>query len=100
MKSEIKIFSKKTPLTICLATLLVVTTVIALLNVIAMSQIKSITSGMTYEEVIDVLGEMKPSKSSGFVKSEWGLANGDSLVIVFEESNKTGELVVAVYFVE
>ena len=55
---------------------------------------------MTYEEVIDVLGEMKPSKSSGFVKSEWGLANGDSLVIVFEESNKTGELVVAGYFVE
>lgn len=92
---------KKHMLTIFLATLLVVATVIAVLNVVAMSQIKKITYGMTYEEVVDVLGEMKPSNLSGFAKNEWRLANGDTIWICFGDYNeKTGKYVVSGYFVE
>ena len=92
---------KKHILTICLATLLVVSTVIAVLNVVAMSQIKKITYGMTYEEVVDVLGEMMPSNLSGFAKNEWRLANGDTIWICFGDYNeKTGKYVVSGYFVE
>ena len=92
---------KKRIITICLATLLVVSTVIAVLNVVAMSQIKKITYGMTYEEVVDVLGEIKPSKLSGFAKCEWRLANGDTIWICFGDYNeKTGKYVVSGYFVE
>ena len=92
---------KKRIITICLATLLVVSTVIAVLNVVAMSQIKKITYGMTYEEVVDVLGEMMPSNLSGFAKNEWRLANGDTIWICFGDYNeKTGKYVVSGYFVE
>ena len=92
---------KKHILTICLVTLLVVATVIAVLNIVAMSQIKKITYGMTYEEVVDVLGEMKPSNLSGFAKNEWRLANGDTIWICFGDYNeKTGKYVVSGYFVE
>ena len=92
---------KKHYLIICLATLLVVSTVIAVLNVVAMSQIKKITYGMTYEEVVDVLGEMMPSNLSGFAKNEWRLANGDTIWICFGDYNeKTGKYVVSGYFVE
>ena len=92
---------KKHILTICLATLLVVASVVAILNVVAMIQIKKITYGMTYEEVVDVLGEMKPSNLSGFAKNEWRLANGDTIWICFGDYNeKTGKYVVSGYFVE
>lgn len=92
---------KKHILTICLATLLVVVTVIAVLNIVAMSQIKKITYGMTYEEVVEVLGEMEPSKLSGLVKCEWRLANGDTVWVLFSDySEKTGKYVVSGYFVE
>ena len=92
---------KKRIITICLATLLVVSTVIAVLNVVAMSQIKKITYGMTYEEVVDVLGEMMPSNLSGFAKNEWRLANGDTIWICFGDYNeKTGKVFVSGYFVE
>ena len=92
---------KKRIITICLATLLVVASVVAILNVVAMSQIKKITYGMTYEEVVDVLGEMKPSNLSGLAKNEWRLANGDTIWICFGDYNeKTGKYVVSGYFVE
>lgn len=92
---------KKHILTICLVTLLVVALVVAILNVVAMSQIKKITYGMTYEEVVDVLGEIKPSKLSGIAKCEWRLANGDTIWIWFSEySEETGKYVVSGYFVE
>ena len=92
---------KKHYLIICLATLLVVSTVIAVLNVVAMSQIKKITYEMTYEEVVDVLGEVKPSNLSGFAKTEWRLANGDTIWIWFSDySEETGKYVVSGYFVE
>lgn len=92
---------KKHFLTICLVTLLVVALVVAILNVVAMSQIKKITYGMTYEEVVDVLGEIKPSKLSGIAKCEWRLANGDTIWIWFSEySEETGKYVVSGYFVE
>ena len=92
---------KKHILTICLVTLLVVASVVAILNVVAMSQIKKITYGMTYEEVVDVLGEIKPSKLSGIAKCEWRLANGDTIWIWFSEySEETGKYVVSGYFVE
>ena len=91
---------KKHILTICLVTLLVVASVVAILNV-AMSQIKKITYGMTYEEVVDVLGEIKPSKLSGIAKCEWRLANGDTIWIWFSDySEETGKYVVSGYFVE
>lgn len=64
-------------------------------------QIKKITYGMTYEEVVDVLGEIKPSKLSGIAKCEWRLANGDTIWIWFSEySEETGKYVVSGYFVE
>ena len=92
---------KKHFLAICLVTLLVVALVVAILNVVAMSQIKKITYGMTYEEVVDVLGEIKPSKLSGIAKCEWRLANGDTIWIWFSEySEETGKYVVSGYFVE
>lgn len=101
MKIKVENFTKKNILTICLAILLVIATVIAILNVVAMSQIKKITNGMTYEEVVDVLGEMKPSNLSGFAKNEWRLANGDTIWICFGDYNeKTGKYVVSGYFVE
>ena len=92
---------KKHILTICLATLLVVASVVAILNVVAMSQIKKITYGMTYEEVVDVLGEVKPSNLSGFSKTEWRLANGDTIWMWFSDySEETGKYVVSGCFVE
>ena len=101
MKIKVENFTKKNILTICLAILLVIATVIAVLNVVAMSQIKKITYGMTYEEVVDVLGEVKPSNLSGFAKTEWRLANGDTIWIWFSDySEETGKYVVSGYFVE
>ena len=92
---------KKHFLAICLVTLLVVALVVAILNVVAMSQIKKITYGMTYEEVIDLLSEIKPSKLSGFAKTEWKLANGNTLWIWFSDySEETGKYLVSGYFVE
>ena len=101
MKIKIENYNKNNILTICLAILLVIATIIAVLNVVAMSQIKKITYGMTYEEVVDVLGEMMPSNLSGFAKNEWRLANGDTIWICFGDYNeKTGKYVVSGYFVE
>ena len=101
MKIKVENFTKKNIFTICLAILLVIATVIAVLNVVAMSQIKKITYGMTYEEVVDVLGEVKPSNLSGFAKTEWRLANGDTIWIWFSDySEETGKYVVSGCFVE
>lgn len=92
---------KKTNLIIiALVVLLIAVTTVASLNVIAMGQIKKITHGMTFEDVIDVLGEMKPSNLSGFGKSEWRLANGATIWIFFDVSEETGESYVTGYFVE
>ena len=92
---------KKTNLIIiALVVLLIVVTIVASLNVISMWQIKKITYGMTFEAVIDVLGEIKPSNLSGFVKCEWRLANGDTIQIYFDVSEETGESYVTGYFVE
>ncbi|MBQ3041195.1 MAG: hypothetical protein IJD42_06320 [Clostridia bacterium] len=100
MKNKVKNFSKKNILTICLAILLVIATIVAVLNVVAMSQIKKITYGMSVEEVKDALGECDSTSGNGFVRHEWRLANGDILVIWFEESEKTGKVFVSGYFVE
>ncbi len=85
---------------IALAVLMVVATVVASVNIIAMAQMKKITYGMSAEEVKDVLGERDSASGSGFVRNEWKLANGDILVICFDVSEKTGESYVSGYFVE
>ena len=91
---------KKRIITICLATLLVVASVVAIMNVVAMSQIKKITYGMSVEEVKDALGDCDSTSGSGFVRHEWRLVNGDILVIWFEESEETGKVFVSGCFVE
>ena len=100
MKIKVENFTKKNILTICLAILLVIAMVIAVLNVVAMSQIKKIAYGMSVEEVKDALGECDSTSGSGFVRNELRLANGDILVIWFEESEETGKVFVSGYFVE
>lgn len=100
MKNKVENYSKKKILTICFALLLVIATIVAVLNVVAMSQIKKITYGMSVEEVKDALGECDSTSGSGFVRHEWRLANGDILVIWFEESEETGNVFVSGYFVE
>ena len=85
---------------IALVVFLIVVTTIASVNVIAMWQIKNITYGMTFEEVVDVLGEINPSNLSGLVKSEWRLANGETICIFFDFSEEMGESYVTGYFVE
>ena len=68
MKNKVKNFSKKNILTICLAILLVIATIVAVLNVVAMSQIKKITYGMSVEEVKDALGECDSTSGNGCVR--------------------------------
>lgn len=85
---------------IALVVLLVVVTIVASLNIIAMAQIKKITAGMTFEEVEDALGEYDSISGSGFARYDWRLANGDILGIWFTESKETGKMYVTGYFVE
>ena len=91
---------KKNLLIIVLAVLLMVVTTVAALNVIAMGQIKKITPGTSHEDVVNILGEIKDSNSSGFVESEWWLANGATIRISFDYSEEMGESYVRGYFVE
>ncbi len=85
---------------IALTVLLIITIVVASVNIIAMAQIKKITYGMSAEEVKDALGDRDSASGSGFVRNEWKLANGDILVIWFDVSEETGESYVSGYFVE
>ena len=60
----------------------------------------SVHSFNNFEDVFNLLGERKKSSLSGFIKSEWTLANGDTIWIFFKTSEETGESYVSGYFIE
>ena len=82
---------------IILSALLIIMTIIAALNLIAIAQMKKITYGTSVEDVFNLLGERKKSSLSGFIKSEWTLANGDTIWIFFKTSEETGESYVTFF---
>ncbi len=85
---------------VTLSFLLIVVTIIATVNIVAIAQMKKITYETSVEDVFNLLGERKKSSLSGFIKSEWTLANGDTIWIFFKTSEETGESYVSGYFIE
>ena len=55
---------------------------------------------MTYEEVVNLLGEPITHSESGIIKTEWKLTNGRTIWIWFSHSKETGNSLVVGYFVE
>ena len=84
---------------IILAFLLIVVTIIATVNIVAIAQMKMINPGMTYSEVEKILGERVPTSWSGMPRLQWRLINGDVIRIPFEYSDERGTYVTG-YFIE
>ena len=85
---------------IILSALLIIMTIIAALNLIAIAQMKKITYGMSFEEVNDLLGRHVPSSFSGMDKKQWRLPNGDIIRVIFDYSSEAGKAFVVGYYIE
>lgn len=85
---------------IILSALLIIMTIIAALNLIAILQMKKVTYGMSFEEVNDLLGRHVPSSFSGMDKKQWRLPNGDIIRVIFDYSSEAGNAFVVGYYIE
>ena len=85
---------------ITLAFLLIVVTIIATVNIVAIAQMKKVTYGMSFEEVNDLLGRHVPSSFSGMDKKQWRLPNGDIIRVIFDYSSEAGNAFVVGYYIE